>query len=139
MACLLSCSPLRSAPPSPAHSLWVATYHSPITDGMAEAQRGEVLPLSLTTQQQRSWDFNHPPRTQPLHSDALPVGLKQIKLRAGRANKYHIGFRRMRLHGDKATVRGPWVALGGPGQSKTPLEAMAAILHEQGANPTNTD
>lgn len=67
----------------------MATYHTHFTDGMAEAQRGEGMPLNHTVCHQRSWDLHHPPWI--LFTQPLPVCLKYMKLWAERAD-YIISF-----------------------------------------------
>lgn len=50
----LPASTLSSAPSSSPNSLWGAYFHTHFTGGMAEAQRGEEMPVSHTSCQQRS-------------------------------------------------------------------------------------
>lgn len=60
----------------------MAPQQTHFTDGIAEAQRGEGLPLSHTACKQKGWGLSHPP--QSLFTWSLPVLSKYIQLWAGR-------------------------------------------------------
>lgn len=104
----------------------MAPQQTHFTDGIAEAQRGEGLPLSHTACKQKGWGLSHPP--QSLFTWSLCQFCRNTSS-CGQEGLSSLSSPSKDLL-DASVGMGPLLRgrCGDPGQSETPLESMAAIL-----------